>query len=303
MKKKDFVIKLLVLVVAFFIIDFGLSTVLLRGLNKYYGLEKQTEVLFNGSSMFMSGFDRNVVENKTGLTVSNYSHEGVSIRERLEMIKQVYHKHPEGFETVVFELSPVIFSGVETSANVYTAFFPFMDDESINVYIKEFATTREYYIRKIVRTSRFDSRLIVNIIKGYLGKFQNVKTSQLHSRIDEELKASEGAVNIYMKESNIAIFKEAIDLIISKNSKVILVNMPVYNAKLRTFNVNDYKEFNDFLETYSLSNSQISYLNMNVDSIISERKYFSDPLHINNYGQKVLNSIVSEELNKITSIN
>lgn len=296
MKHWIFIKRCLILIVFFFILDFIISIILIKGLNKNYGFGKHPDILINGSSMSLSGFNKNEIEKSTGKSIATYSHEGVSVIDRYAMIKHFFHLYPKGIQTVVYEINPILLSNVSSAENVYTLFYPYMDDKTIDNYIKERAGAREYYINKIIRTKRFDARLIRSIIMGYLGKYENIKTNSLDSPSLLPLIAKKGMIEIALKNTNIEVFESTMNLIRSHNADIILVMMPMYYIKLNTFHNDDYKKLCMYLEDYCSSREDIKFLDLNQDSIIYNASYFSDPLHFNVYGQEQITNIVSAYL-------
>lgn len=296
MNHKVFIKRSLLLLSLFIFMDFLISIVLLNGLNKYYGINRRPDILINGSSMAMSGFNRSEIENLTKENVALYSHEGVSVYDREAMISHFYHMFPEGVKAVIYEVSPVMFSNIKTAENVYTIFYPYMDDKAIDRYIKEKAGISEYYIHKIIRTKRFDSRLIPNVIKGYLGKYDNLKTNTLDPEALLPLIDQQDKKAVIMAESSIEVFENTIDMIRAHNSDVVLVMMPMYFIKYRTFNAEGYEKLCDYFEEYCSTRKGVEFLDLNQDSIIFNAKYFSDELHFNVYGQRCITDIISSYL-------
>ena len=77
MKFRTFILRLVFLLILFFILDFLISAVLLKGLNKCYGIDQKPDILINGTSMSMNGFNRITMEQLTKRKIANYSNEGV----------------------------------------------------------------------------------------------------------------------------------------------------------------------------------------------------------------------------------
>lgn len=293
---KTFFIKMMLFSILFIFLDFVISVLLLSGLKKYYGFDKDPEILINGSSMAMSGFNRTELELSTNETVANYSHEGVSVEDRQAMINYFFHENAKGVKTVIYEVSPLIFSDERTADNVYTIFFPYLDDKFIDNYVKEKASKKEYYINKIIRTKRFDSRLVRLIIFGYIKKFDNLKTNKLDTSILEPTASIRGKNRVNLEKSKIEIFENTIDLIRSHNSSIILVMMPMYHIKFHSFSSTEYDILCKYFMDFCSSREGIEFLDLNQDSLIYNSDYFSDQLHFNVYGQEQITRIISSYL-------
>ncbi len=298
MKHWIFFKRFLILIVLFILFDFLISIVLINGLNNYFGFSENPEILINGSSMAMSGFNRKDIENYTGMKIASYNHEGVSIIDRYAMIRHFFQMYPEGVKTVVYEVNPVLFSNIKTAENIYTIFYPYMDDKTIDKYIKERTSIKEYYINKIIRAKRFDSRLIRLIIMGYLGKSDNLKTNTLDTATLLPLITKKGMIEIAFEKMNEELFEKTMDIISSNHANIILVMMPMYHIKLNTFRKEDYNKLCKYFKDYCSARKDIEFLDLNQDSLIYNPNYFSDPLHFNVYGQRQITHMICSHLIK-----
>lgn len=298
MKHLFFFKKCIILLLIFFFFDFLISIVLLKDLKKTFILNQNPDILINGSSMSGSGFNRQEIENLTGRHVATYIREGISVFDRYEMINHFFYLYPEGIETVVYEVNPVLLSGIKTAENVYTHFFPFMDDKTIDNYIKGNATPIEYYIHKVIRTTRFESRSHIRIILRVLGKTDNIKTNTLDTTALIPLISDKWKKEVIIRQADREIFEKTMEVISSHNSKIILVMMPMYWIKLQTFNNEGYRNLCKYFEDYCLSREGAVFLDLNRDSLIYNASYFSDQLHFNVYGQRKITKIISSYLIK-----
>jgi hypothetical protein len=296
MKPAVFFKRAFLIIIMFFLCDLLISLVLINGLNKYYGFDQKPEILINGSSMAMSGFNRTDIQSITSSHVATYAQEGVSVSDRYEMINHFFHMFPQGVKTVIYEVNPVIFSNAKSAENVYTHFFPYMDDKSIDNYVKENAGTREYFANKIIRTKRFESRVIRLIVQGYLGNYDNIKTNTFDTATLTSFEEQRGEAEVVLEKSNIEIFEETMGLIRSHNSNIILIMMPMYYLKFQTFNNDGYRVLSNYFEDFSSSHEGINFIDLNRDSLIYSSEYFSDPLHFNVYGQRQITGIVGPHI-------
>ena len=292
----------LVLLILFFLFDFLFSLLIFNDLEKPFKLKKNPEILINGSSMSGSGFNTWEIEERTSKQIATYIREGVSVMDRHAMIKHYFQMYPEGIETVIYEVNPVLLSGMKTADNVYIHFLPFMDDSIIDQYIREKASPREYYIHKYIRTTRFDSRSFIGIIAGLFRVSGDVKTTSLDEGMLRPLMEEKGTEDIVINEDNRAVFEESMQLIEDHGARVILVMMPMHKVKLETYKEKDYKDLVAYYEEYSASREHISFLDMNRDSMIYDSGNFSDPLHFNASGSRHITNIISVYLTENQSL-
>lgn len=296
MDYKTFLKRTFLLVILFFLLDLIISVILINGLNKYCGINQRPDILINGSSMSMSAFDKTGIESITKLKIANYSHEGVSIDARLAMIDYFFRENPSSLKTVIYEVNPLIFSSVQTADNVYTIFYPYLDDRFMDRFVKDRASKREYLTNKIVRTKRFDSRVIPDVLRGYISSYKNIRTTTLDTIAILQLVDEWDMTEVSMERSKIDVFEDTMEAISSHKCEIILVMMPMYHYKFRTFNKDGYNRLCKYFEEYGLCHQHIRFLDLNQDSIINNSSYFSDPLHINVYGQKVISQIMGTYL-------
>lgn len=294
----SFVKKILLVALLFFVMDSILSFFLLKGINQYYGFEDDSELLINGSSMSMSGFNRDLIENQTGIKTAFYAKEGVNIEERLVMLQHYFSEHPNTVKTVIYEINPLLFSGHATADNVYTTFYSFIDNAFIKKYIRDQADPTDYFIHKWVRSTRYDAQLIVTSLRGYFGSYENYKAAVIGTQELKVLNAARGAYSIGFNKDKIRVFEESIQLIKRHHAKVILVMMPMVYEKSMTFDQEGLKVFENYFLSFS-RNQSIRYVNFNLESISRNTSLFSDPVHLNINGQtKLTNMIVDSIKNK-----
>lgn len=296
MKHITFLKKTLIFLLLFILFDFMISIILLNGLNKYYGINRQPDILINGSSGAMSGFNRKDIENISEKKVANYSHEGVSVNEQSAMINHFFQINPDGVKTVIYEVSPVIFSNTSSAENVSSIFYPYMDDNTVDEYIKGTVGIREYYTNKLIRTRRFDARLVRLIMMGYLGKFDNLKTATMDTTALFSMVNKKGKTEIVIENNNIKVFENTMEVIRSNNSNILLVMMPMYYLKLQEFDSNDYENLCRYFKDFCSDWEGVKYLDLNQDSLILNAGYYSDPLHFNVYGQRQITRIICSYL-------
>jgi hypothetical protein len=277
----------------FFLIDYGISSLLLTGLNQYFGLDSNAEILLNGSSMSLAGFDKIKIENATKKSVAFYSRNGVSLEDRSTMLKHYFNKSSKKTAIVVLEVNPLLFSKKFTAANVYRLFLPFMDDAAIDEFVKSKTTLKDYWVRKIIRTSRYDIDLFSLAVKGYMGVYENKKTQVLDANALDGLRGKANSVPVEFNAERVALFKETIELAKKSSEKIVLVNMPIFDTKMKTFKADEYQSFLSFFVDYAKNHRDFYFLDLNQQQIISNPNLFSDPLHVNVEGQtKVSEALV-----------
>lgn len=292
MKFSVFLIRLVAFLLLFLIIDFATSKLMLKGLNKFYGFDKAPTILINGSSMSLSGFHKTQIEKELSQKVAVYAKEGVGVEDRYAMLQQFFSEHHSSVKTVIYEVNPLLFSDKLTAANVYTIFYPFMDNNAIDEYIDKRTTRFEYYVHKYFRSARFDVLTINFVLKGYMNNYDNFKTNTINPETAYFTKEESGKKMIEFNKDKVAVFENTIKLLLDNNTKVILVMMPIYYQKQATFDSTSYHHLGDYYKKFTESKKNIFFLDLNTNDIANNALFFGDVLHLNREGQKKVTEVI-----------
>ena len=87
MMKGKLFIHIIVALLCFFAIDNFIAFVMMKGVNKYYGLTQRSEILLIGHSHLMLAVDKVRLEKELGTTVSKYCREGVNVTDKKMMVE------------------------------------------------------------------------------------------------------------------------------------------------------------------------------------------------------------------------
>lgn len=287
-----------IFLVFFFAIDYAISQVLLKGLNRYFGLHSQSDMFINGSSMAMAGFDKTNLERSLHKKISFYTRTGVSLQDRSAMLHHYFDASTAQTDIAVFEVNPMLFSKKFTAANVYMLFLPFIDEPSMSDFVKSNTDTQEFWVRKLIRCSRYNNDMIALAIKGYTGNYENQKNLVLDLNALQGLKNEANSVAVELDPQKIELFKAAVDLMKKHCRKVILVNMPVFSTKLQTFKANEYQQYISVVQGVASGSNKTYFLDLSQPDIIDNAGYFSDPLHLNASGQVEVTKAMTQFMEK-----
>ena len=241
----------------------------------------------------MSGFNRKIISLKTGKKVASYCQEGASVEDRYAMIRHFLLNEGTHVHSVIYEVNPLIFSEQVTAENVYTRFYPYMDEWSIDQYISKNAPPWDYLIHKFIRTSRFDSRLLISITKGYLGRYDDVKLNSLKENEIKSLVVRRNTLPVILNKKLMTTFENTISLISNNSANTIIVMMPMYYVKKQSFDRIGYKKLSLYFENFCQNKANVKYIDLNRSKMTYSVSYFTDPLHFNVYGQTKLSEIIS----------
>ncbi|QLG44573.1 SGNH/GDSL hydrolase family protein [Costertonia aggregata] len=285
MYNKNFILKLIAFTALFFILDFCISKFLLNGLEKYYGLNDDTEIVLVGHSHLMLGVDKRKMERELGVGVSKYTREGVNVTDRKIMTQQVLRKNKK-INTLIYGIDAWTFTSEGLSNNSHKLFYPFLNDSVIDSYVSKNSDLSEYLSKKIIKTSRYDELLISSSFRGYLGKWTNLK----FGKVDVENLRANIRNGDYRKientDYNIEVLRETLDLLAKKNIRVILLYVPTI-VLLTKVQEPAYNETIALFDAFSKEFDNVEFLNLQ-EPWSKEYDLFYDPIHLNPEGQSVI---------------
>jgi hypothetical protein len=275
------------------ILDKGISSLILKGINKNYGLNSNAKMLLLGHSHLMLALDKYNLENEIGISIAKYTREGVNISDRRIMLDHYFETCSSKPDIVILGIDPWLFSSEGLSSNSYLLFLPFMDKPEINDYIKSsIPDSFTYYKYKLVKSSRFNATLLNASIRGYLRDWSNLKTGVIDSlNLKRELSAGKYR-RITFDNKLINDFTEILNFLSTEKTEVILLNTPIW-APLTEVQKKEYDTVLNMIDSIRSVHCPSAKL-INLDPVFSGKSnYFFDPIHMNPYGQKAVTDYVS----------
>lgn len=271
----------------FAIIDRGTKSILNFGLDRYFGLNQLSKILFIGHSQLMLAVDKQTFEQAIQSSISKYCREGVNVADRNAMIKQ-YLSLPcsDSLKVVFYGVDQFLFTGAGLSQNSYKLFYPFIDNPNIDRYIKESTNEYDYWLHKIICSTRYSDALINSAIRGWRKDWSNYKEGNLN--IEALIKQiNQGQQRrIHFEKELVDSFEETLHVLTQKNIKVILVNTPIAKP-LNDYEPEAYQKMIHYFEQKAATSPLIYYWDMNPEYSENYELFF-DPIHLNPKGQKVI---------------
>lgn len=150
---------------------------MMKGIDNYYGLNQPSEILLIGHSHLMLATDKERLEKETGMKVSKYCREGVNVTDKKVMVEHFLGSgNTDSLKYVLYGVDLATFTGTGLSQNSYMLFYPFIDDKHMGPYIKAQANTADYWLHKLVKSTRFNEDGIKNSAgRGCLNNWDNLK--------------------------------------------------------------------------------------------------------------------------------
>lgn len=274
--------------------DWGCSALLNKGLDRYFGLDKPADVVMVGHSHLMLALDKEKLERELGMTVAKYCREGVNVSDRRQMLAY-YLSLPASKNTrlVIYGVDPFMFTAKGLSANSYKLFYPYMDAPVMAAYIKTQAKDEfDYWIHKLVRSSRYSDALINSAIRGWMNNWANYKRGTVTL---EQIKAAAHR-EIAFEADLVEDFSASIQQLTNAGIRVILLDTPVVDT-IRRENPAKCARVSDFLRQMDESEELVEYWDMNPE-FSSRYELFYDAIHLNDVGQREVTKLFVDTIRK-----
>jgi len=289
--------KLTLLAVLFLALDRGAGHVLRVGLDRYYGLDQPAVVLCVGHSHTVLGIDKVYLERELGVPVAKFAVEGANTADRLMMIRYYFTRQPKSVRAVVYDVDAHTFTGAGLSSSSYQLLFPFIDDPEMRAYIKgNCASRREYILRRLLCTPRYDELMLSLSIRGYLRKWTSYKFGKVDvAALGRQI--CEGRFRrIGFDRDNIDQFENTLSFVRSNHCTLFETYIPTIDVFNRA-EPDKFQRSMEMLSNYAGTNSSIVFLNYN--AVFQDRHdLFRDPIHLNRDGQREVSARLAGDLKR-----
>ncbi len=288
-------LRVLLFIAILFVFDLIISVALLKGIERFYGLRSDADVLMIGHSHLMLAVDRVTLEEESGLTVAKYTREGVNMADRRVMAQQYYDICDEPPETVILSIDPWLFSGEGLSLNSWKLFLPFMDDRGVNSYVKSSATKFDYYRYKLLRSGRFNAQLLNASARGWLKNWDNLKFGVVDTVRYNNEEALRGFRPKTFSQELIRDFSATLEFLNSRNTKVLLLNTPVWEPLVNAQKA-EYDRSMFLIDSLAREHCPGAEIIDLVPEFARRTELFFDPIHMNPEGQRVITEALAERI-------
>jgi hypothetical protein len=297
LKIRDVIIKVVVVLVLFYVGDFIIFHVLKKGMDRYYGLNKPAKILCVGHSHTVLGIDARKLEKELGVSVAKYATAGANVVDRNWMIRQFITRQPS-VRVVVYDVDARLFDSDGLSSASYTLFLPYLNDPAMSTYLHQEATWQEYYPAKVIRTLRFRDQSINIALRGVLGKEENKKYTKMRVADYQGFLAREKERGIHINPAAQSVFLETLQYLAGKGIQVVLVNIPVADL-LNEIDPARQVEMVRFFRKLAEENEKITFLDYNKD-YQHRHELFYDLRHLNMDGNGIVTARLGEDLRRVS---
>lgn len=290
---KSFIFKVGFFLVLFFLLDAGIYYVLKKGMIKYYGLDKDVQILCVGHSHMVLGIDAERVERELGKLTAKYAIAGANIKDRLWMIKHALSLKPT-VNLVIYEVDARMFDTEGLSSASYSLFLPFVDSAVMSQYLYDEATWQEFYTAKLIKTDRFRDQTLNIALRGLLNRSENKKTSMIRVEQYKGYLEREWQRKIRISPEAVACLRDTLNMLTARSIKVVLIYIPVIDL-LNDPEREQHDQVIRIIEEMVKDKEQACFVNYNAD-YEARHDLFFDPRHLNEKGKQVVTSRLIEDL-------
>lgn len=290
-------------IAAFFIADYVANWVMMRGVERFYGLDTKSQILLIGHSHLMLATDKERLENELGLKVSKYTREGVNVTDRKTMVEHFLNSgNADSLRYVLYGVDLCTFTGEGLSQNSYMLFYPFMDNSYVDSYIRSQADHTDYWLHKLVKNTRFNDEGLKNaVLRGWAGNWENFKNNTIDIDTYRRKLRNHDERHIKMNPELMAQFRETVELLTDRGVKVVLVNTPTFYM-LNNYEPDKYRRMIDWFTEYAAGNEMVEFWDFN-PQYAGDFRIFSDRLHLNRHGQQVITTELVNRIKQLESEN
>lgn len=278
-------------------LDWGISTILRVGMERYYGINQDAEILIIGHSHMMKTCNKIKLERGLNKKIAKYCREGVLVKQRLYMVQHfLEHQKNHSVPYVLYGVDPHMFQNSDTlSTNAYKIFYPFMETPNMDSFVRESASLWDYAVHKYVRCSRYSDTAIYRSARGWMGYWESLARGV----ISDENWNRPRPWNIHMPTETVKMFQDTLDLLINSGAHVVLV-YPSIIKSYETSNPEAFQYMMDYFQSLADNNPNIDFLNY--APLISHRQeLFEDPIHLNREGEAIITEHLIKDLQNIFS--
>ncbi len=292
---KSIMFKILIFLLLFLGLDWSVSSVLRMGMERYYGINQDAEILIIGHSHMMKTCNKVKLEQGLNKKIAKYCREGVLVKQRHKMVQHflLYQKN-HTVPYVLYGVDPHMFNNSnDLSTNSYKLFYPFMETPAMDEYVWQETSLWDYALHKYIRSTRYSDTAIYRSARGWLNYWE----SKANGVISNEKWSQPAPWKVNMPEDNVNIFHETLDLLINNGAHVILV-YPSIIKSYETSNPEAFQYMMNYFQSLADAHPKIDFLNY--APIISHRQeLFEDPVHLNRQGEAIITENLINDLKSI----
>ena len=293
---RRFIIKLSIFCGLFLAIDSMCALLIKHGIDRYYGFNRDAKILVVGHSRTVFGIDGLLLENKTKQSVAKYAIQGTTLIDHLMMFKHYISEHPNSVKTAVYVVDDYMF-GKGLGTNQYRLFYPYIDNQVVDSYIRQSVPTfTDYLSHKVLKLYRYSETTVQNTARmGYRGKTELSPDTKTDVNVLKK-KIASANMNDQRKviSENIEQFNKILRFLRDSNIKVVLFYMPFIDL-LAKDNLENHKNSVEIFRALARKDDGILFVDACADYAV-RHDLFVDATHPNRTGQILFTSELAKSI-------
>ncbi len=266
------------------LLDLCGARLLRHGLDVYYGLNKEAEILCVGHSRMVQGIDQELLEKRLDRPVAKYAVQGTFLDDHYVMVEQFLERHPQSVTTFVYIVDDYTF-GKGLGKNQYRLFYPFMDTRCVAAHVRSHAAGwSEYASRSWLRLLRFSDTTIQSVARlGLRGRQELAPEDSVDVlALQAKLAALKLDEQYAVLDENVRLFERLVQLPRSRGLRVVLLYVPFID--FLDDGRPEHREALQLLRSYARQEQGVQLIEID-EAYIHRHDFFSDATHPNRAGQ------------------
>jgi hypothetical protein len=170
-----------------------------------------------------------------------------------------------------------------------------MDDGEIARYLRANADREEYLVRKYVKLTRYNSRALSVVLRGYMNRRASLKEGK--SDVEDEARLARAAAASKVDARCLAALEDTVRLVRSHGSVLLLTFIPTLDL-WNEAQPSEVKRALSVFEELARRYPRVVFLDYN-RTYQSTHDMFIDPTHMNAKGQGVITAELVRDINAL----
>jgi len=278
--------------------DFGV-------LNKISKGQINTDIIISGSSRAYVHYNPEIITQKTNLSCFNIGTNGSELDHQIPKLK-FYLNNNKAPKILIQDISIHSLNNFKSKVYDPYKYLPYINDKDL---YKGFLNIDKYFwVHKYFPITNFiyyNTNFQRHIIREFVLSMKNGKDNLINGFLPQNLSWSETSdtflkemtgIKYSIRDENIQLLKEEIELCKKNNIKLIFVISPLYFESLQK--VENSTEIINTIKNVSESN-QIIFINYLNSDVNYKKENFYNNMHLNNNGVTIFNYSLCDDLKKI----
>lgn len=292
---KKIIVRIVCFLCIWLLMDWGVATFFQKGLERYYGLDQEADILLIGHSHMMKSCNKVRMEEALGCKVSKYCREGVMVRDRFSMVQHFLDTQQDGsVPFVLYGVDPFMFNEGDLSLNSYKLFYPFMDSAPMDRLIRaEASSWYDYPLHKYIRCTRITENMMYRSLRGwfrYWKSFQNGIIPDERWKLTYHLPAG-------FPEPTVKLFHDTVDLLVKRGCHVVLVHPPIIEG-YRKGSPEKFARMKAYFRKMADESPHIDFLDY-CPGFDHCQHLFEDPVHVNREGERQMTELLIRDMRRL----